>query len=135
MKLTSDGRARCTLKIYFKKRLRFVRSISYLFNIFNYTILCSNKALATCCLLLNPHVVIQFTYTESHYFYFFFSLVQKQGPMDSSQRLFQFLVNKFSFLALTVILTFLNKSFPTSLEKKNQDGFEDSYFGTVFNST
>lgn len=38
--------------------------------------------------------------------------------MDSSQRLFQCLVNKSSFLALTVILTFLNHSFPTSLEKK-----------------
>ena len=49
---------------------------------------------------------------------FFFSLLQKQGPMDSSQRLFQCLVNKSSFLALTVILTFLNHGFPTSLEKK-----------------
>ena len=38
--------------------------------------------------------------------------------MDSSQRLFQCLVNKSSFLALTVIFTFLNHSFPTSLEKK-----------------
>lgn len=38
--------------------------------------------------------------------------------MDSSQRLFQCLVNKSSFLALTVILTFLNHSFPTLLEKK-----------------
>lgn len=47
--------------------------------------------------------------------------------MDSSQGLFQCLVNKSSFLALTVILTFLNQSLPKSLEKKNQDGFEDSY--------
>ena len=38
--------------------------------------------------------------------------------MDSSQRLFQCLVDKSSFLALTVILTFLNHSFQTSLEKK-----------------
>ena len=35
----------------------FDPSFIYL-NIFNYAILCSNKALATCCLLLNPHVVL-----------------------------------------------------------------------------
>ena len=35
----------------------FDPSFIYL-NIFNYAILFPNKALTTCCLLLNPHVVI-----------------------------------------------------------------------------
>ena len=33
-----------------------------------------------------------------------------------------------------MILTFLNQSLPTSLEKNQEDGFEGSYFRRVFNS-